>query len=217
MTTTTTQPKTPEPTGGSSGPYRVIYADPPWDIGQTGARGASRHYDLLNLDNIKGMGEAVQVLAAPDSVLLLWVTNNALPAGLAVMEAWGFRYVSNAAWDKYYMGLGNYVRNSHELLLLGIRGKVTPKFRGQRSVLHFPRMEHSVKPAEMYPMIERLFDGPYLELFARSRPNSQSKWSIWGNECDSDVSLAPWGYAVPSDFARQDSAADAAKEDGDAS
>ena len=213
MTTTTNQPKSTEPTEGT-GPYRVIYADPPWDIEQTGARGATKHYDVMNLARIKDMGEAIQTLAAPDSVLLLWVTNNALPAGLAVMEAWGYRFISNAAWDKYYTGLGNYIRNSHELLL-GVRGKVTVKFRGQRSVLHFPRMEHSVKPTEMYPVIERLFDGPYLELFARTRPTSD--WSVWGNEIDSDVSLAPWGYPVPSDFARQNDAAEAAKESGDAS
>jgi N6-adenosine-specific RNA methylase IME4 len=169
----------------------------------------------MTLEDIKGMGEAVKSLAAVDSALLLWVTNGALPAGLAVMEAWGFRYVSNAAWDKYYMGLGNYVRNSHELLLVGIRGKVTPKFRGQRSVLHFPRMAHSVKPAETYPMIERLFDGPYLELFARLRPSSTSDWSIWGNEVDSDVSLAAWGYPVPSDFASQSNESADSKEDGD--
>lgn len=215
MKNTMNQHNTPKPTEGGSGPYPVIYADPPWDISQTGARGASKHYDLMTLDRIRDMSETVKKLAAPNSVLLLWVTNNALPAGLAVMEAWGFRYVSNAAWDKYYMGLGNYVRNSHELLLLGIRGKVTPKFRGQRSVLHFPRMGHSVKPAEMYPMIERLFDGPYLELFARQRPNSTSDWSVWGNEIESDITIP--GYPVPSDFARQSLVADAAKEDGDAS
>ncbi len=213
MKNQTNQPEAANPSEG--GTYRVVYADPPWDIAQLGARGASKHYDLMNLEDIKGMGEAVQALAADDSVLLLWVTNGALPAGLAVMEAWGYRYVSNAAWDKYYMGLGNYVRNSHELLLLGIRGKVTPNFRGQRSVLHFPRMDHSVKPAEMYPMIERLFDGPYLELFARARPNSSSDWSVWGNELDSDVSLARWGYPVPSDFAHQTSRDSASKGDGD--
>lgn len=208
-----TSNKTASAACAHSGPYRLLYADPPWDIAQVGARGAGNHYDLMTLEQIKGMGDAVKALTASDSTLLLWVTNGALPAGLAVLEAWGYRYVSNVAWDKYYMGLGNYIRNSHELLLLGVRGKVQVKFRGQRSVLHFPRMEHSTKPAEMYPMIERLFDGPYLELFARQRPNSHADWSVWGNEIDADVSLAPWGYPVPSDLARQ---GDAVKEDGDA-
>jgi N6-adenosine-specific RNA methylase IME4 len=196
------------------GRFRLVYADPPWDIAQKGDRGASRHYDLMTLDAIQSMGEAVKALTASDSILLLWTTNAALPDALVVMASWGYRYVSNVAWDKYYMGLGNYFRNSHELLLLGIRGRVKARFRGQKSVLQFPRMGHSVKPAEMYPMIERLFDGPYLELFARERPNSHADWSIWGNEVDADVSLARWGFPVPSDMAQQGDAP--VKEAGDA-
>ena len=82
--------------------FKVIYADPPWDIQQKGARGAARHYDLMTLDRIKDM--PVADLADDNATLLLWVTNGALPAGLEVMKAWGFEYKTNAAWDKYYMG-----------------------------------------------------------------------------------------------------------------
>ena len=184
--------------------FPVIYADPPWNIQQVGDRGAIHKYDLMTTQQIKDMAPAIKTLGADNSILLLWITNNALPAGLEVMEAWGYRYVTNAAWDKYYLGLGRYFRGSHELLLLGVRGKAPAfKFKSQRSVLQFPRMGHSVKPDEMYPLIERVLDGPYLELFARHRPNSRSDWAIWGNEVDSDVSLIDWGYAVPSDFAQQ--------------
>jgi N6-adenosine-specific RNA methylase IME4 len=42
-----------------------------------------------------------------------------------------------------------------------------------------PRREHSRKPDCVHGRIERLVDGPFLELFARaSRPG----WSTWGNE-----------------------------------
>lgn len=179
--------------------YRVIYADPPWDIAQKGARGASQHYDVMSLARIKAM--PIRDLADDNSTLLLWVTNAALPAGLEVMEAWGFRYITNVVWDKYYMGLGSYFRGSHEILLHGVRGKAPFKFHGQRSTLLFPRQDHSRKPEEMIPLIERVLDGPYLELFARQRPNSHKDWSIWGNEVDSDITIP--GYPVPSDFARQ--------------
>jgi N6-adenosine-specific RNA methylase IME4 len=195
VNSTTQQPK-PENEGGRR--FRVIYADPPWDIAQLGARGAHRHYDVMNLEAIKAM--PVADLAADDATLLLWVTNAALPAGLEVMKAWGFEYKTNAAWDKYYMGLGNYFRGSHELLLHGTRGKSPFKFRGQRSTLLFPRQDHSRKPEEMIPLIERILDGPYLELFARQRPNSHSDWSVWGNEIESDITIP--GYPVPSDFTR---------------
>jgi N6-adenosine-specific RNA methylase IME4 len=178
--------------------FKVIYCDPPWDIHQTGDRGAVKHYDLMTLDRIKDI--PVADLADDNATLLLWVTNGALPAGLEVMKAWGFEYKTNAAWDKYYQGLGLYFRNAHELLLHGVRGKAPFKFHGQRSLLHFPRQEHSRKPEEMIPLIERVLDGPYLELFARQRPNSHSDWSVWGNEIESDITIP--GYPVPSDFTR---------------
>lgn len=39
--------------------------------------------------------------------------------------------------------------------------------------------EHSRKPDEMIPPIANLFDGLYLELFARTqRPG----WTVWGNQ-----------------------------------
>lgn len=178
--------------------FKVIYADPPWDIAQQGARGAIQKYELMTVDAIKSM--PITDLADDNATLLLWVTNAALPAGLEVMKAWGFDYKTNAAWDKYYMGLGNYFRGSHEILLHGVRGKAPFKFRGQRSTLLFPRQDHSHKPEEMIPLIERILDGPYLELFARQRPNSRADWSVWGNEIESDVSIP--GYPVPSDFIR---------------
>jgi N6-adenosine-specific RNA methylase IME4 len=141
-----------------------------------------------------------------NATLLLWTTSAALPDALEVMKAWGFEYRTNAVWDKYYMGLGTYFRGSHEILLHGVRGKAPFKFHGQRSTLLFPRQEHRRKPEEMIPLIERVLDGPYLELFARSRPNSKADWSIWGNECDADITIP--GYPVPSDFTRGTSAGD---------
>ena len=186
-----------EPTKPSK-KFAVCYADPPWDIQQKGARGAARHYDLMPLERIKNM--PVADLVDDNATLLLGVTNAALPAGLEVMKAWGFEYKTNAAWDKYYMGLGQFFRGSHELLLHGVRGKAPFKFHGQRSTLHFPRQQHSRKPQEMIPLIERVLDGPYLELFARERPNSHGDWSVWGNEIESDITIP--GYPVPSDCTR---------------
>jgi MT-A70 len=46
-------------------------------------------------------------------------------------------------------------------------------------VILAPRREHSRKPDEQYPRIMRLFEGPYLELFARAR---WPGWKVWGLE-----------------------------------
>jgi N6-adenosine-specific RNA methylase IME4 len=178
--------------------FPVIYADPPWDISQKGARGAVQKYPLMTLERIKSM--PIADLVTDNATLLIWTTNAALPGALEVMESWGFTYKTNAVWDKYYMGLGNYFRGSHELLLHGTRGKPQPfKLKSQRSVLSHPRRSHSEKPPELIPMIESILDGPYLELFARRRPNSHADWSVWGNQIESDITIS--GYPVPSDYA----------------
>lgn len=39
-------------------------------------------------------------IADDPSHLYLWVPNALLPQGLQVMEAWGFRYISNIVWEK---------------------------------------------------------------------------------------------------------------------
>ena len=41
--------------------------------------------------------------------------------------------------------------------------------------------EHSAKPDEVYRRIERLFPGPYLELFAR---RERDGWTTWGDEIE---------------------------------
>lgn len=189
--------------------FKVCYADPPWDIQQKGARGALQYYDLMTIHRIKNM--PVADLMDDNSTLLLWTTNAALPAALEVMKSWGFTYKTNAVWDKYYLGLGNWFRGTHEILLHGVRGRAPFKFHGQRSTLLFPRQDHSHKPEEMIPLIERVLDGPYLELFARRRPNSHADWSVWGNEIDSDITIP--GYPVPSDFARGLAADDGAGDE----
>ena len=66
------------------------------------------------------------------------------------------------------------------------------KFHAQPNWFFAAQQEHSHKPEEQFAIIERLSDGPYLELFAHRR---QPGWDAWGNEIDSDI-IVP-GYPVP--------------------
>ncbi len=78
--------------------------------------------------------------------------------------------------------MGYYVRNQHELLLIGTRGNIGTPLPEDRpsSVIHAPRTKHSVKPEEIYKHIEKMYpDRKYMELFARKRKEG---WDIWGNE-----------------------------------
>ena len=175
--------------------YSVILADPPWDVQQKGAYGAERHYSLMSLKRIKEL--PVEDLAANDAHLWLWVTNATLRAGYDVMEAWGFTPRSPLTWIKPRIGLGQYLRNATEHLILGTRGHAPVNYRAQPTWMFAPLQEHSHKPEEQYAVIERISDGPYLELFARRRPPSSADWSVWGNEVEADIVIP--GYPVPSD------------------
>lgn len=68
------------------------------------------------------------------------------------------------------------------------------------------QQDHSHKPEEQFAVIERLSDGPYLELFARRH---QPGWDCWGNEIDSDIVIP--GYPVPT-YSSKVTNADAPKE-----
>ena len=173
--------------------FRTILADPPWDIQQKGARGAEMHYDLMNLAQIKAM--PIADLAEDDAHLWLWVTNGTLRHGYDVAEAWGFTVRSPLTWIKFRLGLGNYLRNSTEHLLFATKGKAPVNFHSQPTWVNAPVQDHSHKPEEQYALIERISDGPYLELFARRHPPSTSNWSVWGNQIDSDIHIP--GYPLP--------------------
>ena len=171
--------------------YGCILNDPPWDIEQKNARGAIRHYSLLTLGRIKAM--PVADLLEDNAHVWLWVTNATLEHGFDVLRAWDCTPRSVFSWIKPRMGLGVYLRNATEHILLGTRGKAPILFNAQPNWGFFPVQAHSHKPEEVYAIIERCSSGPYLELFARRR---QPGWDAWGNEIDSDIEIP--GYPVPS-------------------
>jgi len=161
--------------------YGTIVADPPWNEQGGGRikRGADRHYPLMKTPQIiEAILQADIWNPANDCRLYLWTTNNFLPDGLHVMQALGFRYITNIAWIKDRIGLGQYHRGQHELCLLGVRGRTVGKVKPP-TVIHAKRTEHSRKPEEFYIMIESCSPGPRLEMFARS---SRPGWTTWGDE-----------------------------------
>jgi N6-adenosine-specific RNA methylase IME4 len=180
--------------------FRTILADPPWQTYQRGERGAIQHYPLMSLERIKAM--PITELAEDDAYLWLWVTNATLRDGYEVAEAWGFTVRAPLTWIKFRLGLGHYLRNATEHLLLATRGKAQVLATNQPTWMPAPVQEHSHKPEEQFAVIERLTSGPYLELFARRRPPSNKPWSVWGNEVDSDIVIP--GYLVPSDRTRKE-------------
>lgn len=156
--------------------FGCVLADPPWPYANQGTRGAtSNHYETMEVEALCTL--PVRELVAEDAHLHLWTTNAFLFQAKAVMNAWGFEYRSMLVWVKPEMGLGNYWRVSHELLLLGVRGSAPFLEKGYRSWIEAPRQRHSEKPEAVRSMIEKASAGPWLELFARKRSKG---WTVWG-------------------------------------
>ncbi|MEM8694981.1 MAG: MT-A70 family methyltransferase [Pseudomonadota bacterium] len=174
--------------------FGTILADPPWQFQNRTGKVAPEHkrlarYPTMTLDDIRKL--PVADIADEPSHLYLWVPNALLPDGLSVMEAWGFRYVSNIIWHKIRKdggsdgrGVGFYFRNVTEILLFGVCGKNARTLapgRRQVNMIQSRKREHSRKPDEQYQVIEDCSWGPRLEMFSRGKRRG---WTAWGNQAD---------------------------------
>jgi len=169
--------------------YRVWYADPPWEYGNSGVIGehdnyghVGRHYPSMTIAELCEMGGEVKARCATDAVLFLWVTSPLLEECFPVIRAWGFRYKTSFVWDKVRHNYGHYNSVRHELLLICTRGSCTPDnvqlFDSVQTIERSDR--HSEKPAEFRTIIETLYPhGKRIELFARGKYDG---WDGWGNE-----------------------------------
>lgn len=185
--------------------YTTILADPPWQFKNRTGKVAPEHkrlarYETMTADEIKSL--PVFGIAADQSHLYLWVPNALLSLGLEVMKAWGFEYKSNIIWHKIRKdggpdgrGVGFYFRNTTEILLFGVRGKMRTLQPGrtQVNILKTMKREHSRKPEEMYELIERCSPGPFVELFARSK---REGWDVFGNQVKDSISMLGIGSGL---------------------
>jgi N6-adenosine-specific RNA methylase IME4 len=174
--------------------FGTILADPPWQFQNRTGKVAPEHkrlnrYGTMTLEDICAL--PVADIAAEPAHLYLWVPNALLPQGLQVMDAWGFRYISNIVWEKVRKdgepdgrGVGFYFRNVTELLLFGVRGKNARTLapgRSQVNIIRSRKREHSRKPDEQYKIIEECSYTPRLEMFSRGK---RREWECWGNQAD---------------------------------
>lgn len=182
---------------GSAG---VVLVDPPWHFERYSeefseksvGRAPQDHYDTMSLPDMKAL--PVSDLCLPDAVLVMWATAPHLKMAFELMDGWGFTYKTLAfSWLKADvstldlfpypkdadMGMGFWTRSNGEVALLGTRGSPKRRDAGVRMGIIEPAREHSRKPDCVHERIERLVDGPYVELFARTR---RKNWLSWGND-----------------------------------
>jgi N6-adenosine-specific RNA methylase IME4 len=193
-------------------PFGCVVTDPPWPENGGGKikRGADRHYKTMPVRDIIALHAQLfdgTYAFAENTHLWVWCTMTYLFDGRRLLEALGFRYVSNKVWVKaeefgtfskeggaafiaykpQKPGLGQYHGGQHEHLLLGVRGVLPALWKDKASgakrpgsVIYAPRGRHSEKPQAAYEHFENTSPGPRLELFYRGAP--RRGWAVWGDE-----------------------------------
>ena len=169
--------------------YGVIYADPPWYFKTRSDKGKDkspeRHYPCMPIADIIRL--PVNRIAKDNAVLLMWVVDPLLDQAFKVIAAWGFTYKTvGFTWAKtnkntmgFFTGLGYWTRGNPEMCLLATKGRPKRIHKDVAQLVVSERRKHSEKPL-IHKDIERLVDGPYIELFARKKP--YENWDYWGNE-----------------------------------
>ena len=173
--------KTPELPEGK---YQVILADPPWLYGQEQHSKEKQdtvletHYPSLATEKICEL--PIKELGLDNSVLFLWTTSPKLFESKSVIDAWGYEYKASMILDKVKHNVGYYVSVRHEFLLICTKGSCLPDNPTLHdSVITEERTEHSRKPEVFYDIIEDIYKGKKIELFARK---PRKNWDSWGNQ-----------------------------------
>lgn len=166
------------------GKYRCIVIDPPWPMKKIERE--ERPNQGIELDYPTMSLEEIEALPIPDLSdeegchLYLWVTQKFLPAGLQLVEKWGFRYQCLMTWRKN-VGITPFSwMYDTEHVIFARRGNLPLQRLGLRLSFDAPVSEHSAKPDVFFE--ERVAPAspePRLEMFARK---DREGFTVYGNE-----------------------------------
>ena len=170
--------------------FKIIYADPPYYFKSYSQRGekrnATQHYNCMEFNDILRL--PLFNICDVDCVLFLWVTDPFLEKSFELIKRWGFTYktvaftwVKTTQTNKYFKGMGYWVRKNPEMCLLATKGKPKRLSKNVEQLIVSPRRKHSQKPDCVRDRIVELCgDLPRIELFAR--PPFVKGWDHYGNE-----------------------------------
>jgi N6-adenosine-specific RNA methylase IME4 len=181
-------------------PFRTVVADPPWRFGDSlpgKTRGASKRYRTMTVTDIqaylaehlsgdeRALRGGLNVPIADDALLFMWRVSAMVEEAYEVVRAWGFTPKAEIVWVKKtsgglpHFGMGRYTRAAHETCIIARRGQATVRDKSIRSVFEAPVGVHSAKPDAFFSLVERLSEGPRLELFGRK---ARQGWTVIGDE-----------------------------------
>ena len=170
-----------------AGRYGTIVIDPPWPMVKIEREVAPNQvefdYPTMTEDELRGFVSTVDMIAAENCHIFMWTTQKFLPMAFSLLGWWHAKYVLTMVWHKpggfQPFGLPQY---NCEFVLYGRIG--TPEFIDTKAFnccFAGARREHSRKPDEFYDLIQRVTDGPRVDIFSRER---RPGFAQFGNELD---------------------------------
>lgn len=185
-------------TADLEGMFRVWLIDFPWTYRQAepSTVSAQSRYPGMTVQEGIEMGDSIRAHTMKHAVAFWWVTAPMLyyatepalgPDAYRIIRAAGFEPKTGGVWDKVAHNFGHYLSIRHEHLIIATRGECTPDRPTPMLDSIFAERKsdvHSEKPKIAIKYIERLYDGPYVELFARER---RRNWTTWGNQVNSKI------------------------------
>jgi N6-adenosine-specific RNA methylase IME4 len=195
-----------------AGDWGVVSIDPPWHTRLRDDDASHRGrcaYPMMSDEEILAL--PIGDVAADDAYCLLWTTNNHIELAMQCLRRWNFNYTGGMiVWVKstkatqeleddevkLRIGCGHYVRNAHEIVLIGRRGNV--KAWSNLGIADFPSVlieapdpQHSRKPEKFYAVAERLraaIGCSAIDIFARAKRVDNDFWAVWGAESEECIS-----------------------------
>jgi len=185
--------------------YQIILADPPWKqkggtpfgpykkvngkqvFNMASTTSLDLPYDTLSIEKIKDI--PVANISGKDAVLFIWATNKHLPLVFDIINSWGFKYSTTLVWCKkpFGGGMGGTFRVATEFLIFARKGSLKGNKNIRKTWFDVKRKyvngypKHSLKPYFFRDMINDLFDGNKIELFAREKTEG---WTSIGYDID---------------------------------
>lgn len=156
--------------------FRCLYIDPPWQeciSYQPSRRGRPRQ--KMNADQIARL--PIREIAAAGSHLHLWATIDTMFEAKRLIHEWGFRYQSCLVRLTPPREFGQFWREAHDFLLLGVRGNLPFRDNSLSSWIEAQSIDACAKPEAVRDLVERVSDGPYLEVFGRK---GRTGWTVLG-------------------------------------
>lgn len=178
--------------------YGLIHIDVPWKHETYSDKGQGRcpKYSKMTVEEIYDL--PVGDLAAKDCALLMWFSSTMVGHVPNIMQRWGFKFSGKAfCWAKqtkqsvrfpisdvaadynWRMNMGYTTRANTEDCWLGLTGSPQRLNADVRELIVAPLYENSCKPDEVFERAERLYPGPYVDVFSR---RNHPGWSVFGDE-----------------------------------